>query len=82
MLSETFSMIFKHRVVMRDSTSGSTKNEIEFFSFPFWQYYKPEGIPARQLDSDVCALCGNQFLVKVGQEGVVENTFRLPCGHE
>lgn len=45
-------------------------------------YYKPEGIPARQLDSDVCALCGNQFLVKVGQEGVVENTFRLPCGHE
>lgn len=45
-------------------------------------YYQPEGIPARQLDQDVCALCGNQFLVKVGQEGVVENTYRLSCSHE
>jgi len=45
-------------------------------------YYKPEGIPSRQLDGDMCALCGNQFLVKVGQEGVVENTYRLTCGHE
>ena len=81
MLSEIFSVIFKHCVVMRDITFGSTKSEIDFFFF-FWQYYKPEGIPARQLDSDVCALCGNQFLVKVGQEGVVENTYRLSCGHE
>ena len=50
-------------------------------SFPL-QYYKPEGIPAKNLNSDVCALCGNQFLVKVGQEGVVENTYRLTCAHE
>ena len=54
-------------------------NGILFISL---QYYKPEGIPARQLDRDVCALCGNQFLVKVGQEGVVENTYRLSCAHE
>lgn len=45
-------------------------------------YYKPSGIPVRQLDSNVCALCGNQFLVQVGQEGVVENTYRLSCSHE
>lgn len=45
-------------------------------------YYKPGGMPARRLDADVCALCGNQFLVKVGQEGVVENTYRLTCSHE
>ena len=50
-------------------------------NFPL-QYYKPEGIPAKNLNSDVCALCGNQFLVKVGQEGVVENTYRLTCAHE
>jgi len=45
-------------------------------------YYKPGGMPARRLDADVCALCGNKFLVKVGQEGVVENTYRLTCSHE
>ena len=59
---------------------------LAFFSknnFPlFFQYYKPSGIPVRQLDKNVCALCGNQFLVKVGEEGVVENTYRLTCGHE
>ena len=48
----------------------------------FFQYYKPSGIPVRQLDSNMCALCGNQFLVQVGQEGVVENTYRLSCSHE
>lgn len=45
-------------------------------------YYKPEGIPSRQLEQDVCALCGNKFLVKVDQEGVMENTYRLSCSHE
>jgi len=45
-------------------------------------YYKPGGMPARRLDADTCALCGNKFLVKVGEEGVVENTYRLTCGHE
>ena len=45
-------------------------------------YYKPGGMPARRLDADTCALCGNTFLVKVGEEGVVENTYRLTCSHE
>ena len=54
---------------------------ISFFIFPS-QYYQPEGIPSRQLEADMCALCGNKFLVKVGEEGVVENTYRLSCGHE
>ncbi len=45
-------------------------------------YYRKEGIPGRALQGDTCALCGNQFLVKVGQEGVVENTYRLTCSHE
>ena len=45
-------------------------------------YYTKTGIPQRQLEPDMCALCGNKFLVKVGEEGVVENTYRLSCGHE
>ena len=46
------------------------------------QYYTKEGIPNRELEKDVCALCGNQFLVKVGEQGVIENTYRLSCSHE
>ena len=45
-------------------------------------YYKQEGIPERALEPDTCAVCGNKLLVPVGEEGVIENTFRLSCGHE
>ena len=45
-------------------------------------YYKQEGIPERALETDTCAVCGNKLLVPVGEEGVIENTFRLSCGHE
>ena len=27
-------------------------------------------------------MCGNKLLVPVGEEGVIENTFRLTCSHE
>ena len=29
-----------------------------------------------------CAVCGNKLLVTADQDGVLENTFRLACGHE
>jgi len=45
-------------------------------------YYTPSGIPSRQLDSNMCPLCGNVLLVRAGEEGIVENTYRLTCGHE
>ena len=57
-------------------------NDLFLFLFFPLQYYKPEGIPDRKCEHDVCALCGNQFLVKVGQEGVIENTYKLTCSHE
>ena len=41
-----------------------------------------EGIPERHLEKDTCAVCGNKLLVKTGEEGVIENTFQLTCGHE
>lgn len=44
-------------------------------------YYIKEGMPTRQLESNVCAVCGNKLLVSVNEEGVLENTYKLPCGH-
>lgn len=45
-------------------------------------YYKSEGIPERHLEKEICAVCGLKLLVSVDQEGVLEDTFRLSCGHE
>jgi len=45
-------------------------------------YCKSEGIPERHLEKDICAVCGNKLLLAVDQEAVLEETFRLSCGHE
>lgn len=44
-------------------------------------YYTPEGIPTRHLEPNVCAVCGNMLLVAENEEGVLENTYKLTCGH-
>ncbi|XP_045778236.1 RING finger protein 121 [Maniola jurtina] len=44
-------------------------------------YYTKEGMPTRHLENNVCAVCGNKLLVDVNEEGVLENTYKLPCGH-
>ncbi|XP_018018380.1 RING finger protein 121 [Hyalella azteca] len=44
-------------------------------------YYKPEGMPTRTLEHGICAICGNPQLVPEGEEGVIEDTLRLNCGH-
>ncbi|XP_004536133.1 RING finger protein 121 [Ceratitis capitata] len=44
-------------------------------------YYTPQGIPTRHLDNNVCAICGNQLLVNVKEEGLFENTYKLTCNH-
>jgi len=44
-------------------------------------YYTPQGMPTRQLESDICAVCGNKLLVLESEEGVIENTYRLSCSH-
>ncbi|XP_077290436.1 E3 ubiquitin ligase Rnf121 [Arctopsyche grandis] len=44
-------------------------------------YYMPQGMPTRHLDNNVCAVCGNPLLVAAGEEGVIENTYKLTCGH-
>nr|XP_032522965.1 RING finger protein 121 [Danaus plexippus plexippus] len=44
-------------------------------------YYTREGMPTRHLESNVCAVCGNELLVSEHEEGVIENTYKLPCSH-
>ncbi|KAL1505580.1 hypothetical protein ABEB36_005113 [Hypothenemus hampei] len=44
-------------------------------------YYSPQGIPTKNLDPNVCAICGNRLLVSTDEEGVIENTYQLSCQH-
>ncbi|GJQ83082.1 hypothetical protein Trydic_g20094 [Trypoxylus dichotomus] len=44
-------------------------------------YYTSQGMPTRNLEPDVCAVCGNKLLVQENEEGIIENTYKLTCGH-
>ncbi|XP_022242231.1 RING finger protein 121-like isoform X2 [Limulus polyphemus] len=44
-------------------------------------YYTPTGIPVRQLEPNVCAVCGNKILVQNNSEAIVEKTYKLACEH-
>lgn len=44
-------------------------------------YTSSTGLPGRQLENDVCAICSNKLMVKDGEEGVIENTYKLNCDH-
>ncbi|XP_064636124.1 E3 ubiquitin ligase Rnf121-like isoform X2 [Lineus longissimus] len=51
-------------------------------------YYTTTGMPTRQLEPDVCAVCGNKFTPHRGndyddddEEDVGEKTYRLSCNH-
>ncbi|XP_064482328.1 E3 ubiquitin ligase Rnf121-like isoform X1 [Ornithodoros turicata] len=44
-------------------------------------YYTPTGVPIRQLEPNVCAVCGNKILVMDNNDAIVEQTYKLPCGH-
>lgn len=44
-------------------------------------YYTPGSIPTKTLEHGVCAVCGNKLLVSEYEEGVIENTYKLTCGH-
>lgn len=38
-------------------------------------------MPTKHLSDSVCAVCGQQILVDVNEEGIIENTYRLSCNH-
>ncbi|XP_030747252.1 RING finger protein 121 [Sitophilus oryzae] len=44
-------------------------------------YYTAQGMPTKNLHPNVCAICGNRLLVSTDEEGVIENTYSLSCGH-
>ena len=46
-----------------------------------FQYYNKGGIPSRSLTDDICAVCGQRILVDVEEEGFIEDTYQLSCGH-
>lgn len=45
------------------------------------QYYNKGGMPSRSLSGGICAVCGQRILVEVEEEGFIEDTFQLSCGH-
>ncbi|KAG4068076.1 hypothetical protein HA402_011409 [Bradysia odoriphaga] len=44
-------------------------------------YYHPKGLPTRQLEENICAVCGHELVVKAEEEGLLENSYKLPCNH-
>lgn len=38
-------------------------------------------MPSRSLSEDICAVCGQRILVDVEEEGLIEDTYQLSCGH-
>uniref|UniRef100_A0A3B4THF8 Ring finger protein 175 n=1 Tax=Seriola dumerili TaxID=41447 RepID=A0A3B4THF8_SERDU len=46
-----------------------------------FQYYNKGGMPSRSLTNDICAVCGQKILVDVEEEGFIEDTYQLSCGH-
>ncbi|KAG7280213.1 hypothetical protein CRUP_037574, partial [Coryphaenoides rupestris] len=42
-------------------------------------YYSASGMPTKHLSDNICAVCGQQILVDVSEEGIIENTFHEFC---
>lgn len=46
-----------------------------------FQYYNFDGMPTRNLEENICAVCGNKILIGTDEEGIIENTYKLSCSH-
>ena len=44
-------------------------------------YYTPKGLPAKSLDPNMCAICGNEILARDDDESGIEKAIKLTCGH-
>ncbi|CAF4362989.1 unnamed protein product [Rotaria sp. Silwood2] len=44
-------------------------------------YYSETGLPKRALESNTCAVCANPILVQNNEEALIEQTYKLQCGH-
>ncbi|EPY76554.1 hypothetical protein CB1_001413028 [Camelus ferus] len=45
------------------------------------QFYSVSGMPTRSLSDNICAVCGQQIIVELDEEGLIENTYQLSCRH-
>ncbi|XP_060034933.1 RING finger protein 175 isoform X3 [Erinaceus europaeus] len=44
-------------------------------------FYSGNGMPTRSLSKNICAVCGQQIVVELDEDGVIENTYQLSCNH-
>ncbi|KAH9505690.1 hypothetical protein Btru_055508 [Bulinus truncatus] len=44
-------------------------------------YYSTTGLPAKRLDPNTCAVCGNEIFMISNDNAVIEKTIKLTCGH-
>ncbi|KAM4834296.1 RING finger protein 175 isoform 2-T2 [Thomomys bottae] len=44
-------------------------------------FYSVSGMPTRSLADNICAVCGQKIIVELEEEGLIENTYQLPCNH-
>ncbi|CAM4839867.1 unnamed protein product [Rotaria magnacalcarata] len=44
-------------------------------------YYSETGLPKRSLESNTCAVCANPILVQNNEQALIEETYKLQCGH-
>ncbi|KAB1282728.1 RING finger protein 175, partial [Camelus dromedarius] len=44
-------------------------------------FYSVSGMPTRSLSDNICAVCGQQIIVELDEEGLIENTYQLSCRH-
>ncbi|XP_055975132.1 RING finger protein 175 isoform X3 [Sorex fumeus] len=44
-------------------------------------FYSVSGIPTRSLSDNICAVCGQEIIVELEEEGLIENTYQLSCNH-
>lgn len=44
-------------------------------------FYNIEGIPTKSLPKNICGLCNHKLFVTENDQGVIEDTYKLPCDH-
>ncbi|KAK2116355.1 hypothetical protein P7K49_006981 [Saguinus oedipus] len=44
-------------------------------------FYSVSGMPTRRLSDNICAVCGQNIIVELDEEGLIENTYQLSCNH-
>ena len=49
--------------------------------FALLQYYTPTGLPGRNLEPNMCAVCGNNIIVEDNDDAIIEKTYKLTCDH-